>query len=284
VRLAPQTGVLDAWLARPTRLITGLETGSALAALGVGLLIGMAGVGGVLLAPWLTLAQGLSVHQAMAVAMIAFMGPGLLSLWRARQIKGFFKGTRWLVLATLPGALLGSWLLQRIPNAWALWILAGVVFATGVHLLRGERQHPVKDSSRTQAQVSQPGQEHPSSSETDLRVGAWSGFAIGLCSALTVTGGPLLLIPLLLWRGARLAQAIALGQLVQMPISGGATLANAWTGSLPWASGLMYGALMLPAAWLGMHLAPRVPRVALSRLVAGLMLVSAAAAAWKATT
>jgi len=51
---------------------------------------------------------------------------------------------------------------------------------------------------------------------------------------------------------------------------------------LPWASGLLYGALMLPAAWLGMRLAPHVPRAALARLVAVLMLVSAAAAAWKA--
>ena len=39
---------------------------------------------------------------------------------------------------------------------------------------------------------------------------------------------------------------------------------------------------VLPAAWVGMRLAPRVPRVALARLVAVLMLVSAAAAAWKA--
>ena len=262
-------------------MITELDLPSALAAIGVGLLIGMAGVGGVLLAPWLTIGVGLTVQQAMEVAMIAFMGPGLLSLWRARQATGLIAGTRRLVLATLPGAILGAWLLQRMPNAWALWILAGVVFATGVHLLR--HQHPNETRARTRMSWPhvKPGSESALNRD-GLRVGAVSGLAIGLCSALTVTGGPLLLIPMLLWRGAQLSQAIALGQLVQVPISGGATLTNAWTGSLPWASGLLYGALMLPAAWLGMRLAPHVPRAALARLVAVLMLVSACAAAWKA--
>jgi uncharacterized membrane protein YfcA len=262
-------------------LITGLDLSSALAALGVGLLIGMAGVGGVLLAPWLTIGMGLTVQQAMEVAMIAFMGPGLLSLWRARHATGLIPGTRRLVLATLPGALVGAWLLQRMPNAWALWILAGVVFATGVHLLRAQQPNGTRAPARMSWPNVKPISE-PALSRDVLRVGSVSGFAIGVCSALTVTGGPLLLIPLLLWRGAQLSQAIALGQLVQVPISGGATLTNAWTGPLPWASGLLYGALMLPAAWLGMRLAPHVPRVALARLVAILMLVSAAAAAWKA--
>jgi uncharacterized membrane protein YfcA len=247
-----------------------MELASICAALGVGFLIGTAGVGGVLLAPWLTLALGQSVQEAMAVAMIAFMGPGLLALWRARAATGFFPGTRWLVLATLPGALLGAGLLHRMPNAWALWLLAGVVFLTGLRLW-------MNASGEVPAQLARPG-------PTDLRVGPLAGLGIGLGSALTVTGGPLLLIPLLLSRGALLSEAIALGQLVQLPISGGATLANAWSGPLPWASGLLYGALMLPAAWLGMRWAPRLPRAALSRLVAVLMLVSSAAAAWKAMT
>lgn len=268
-------------------MITGLDLASAFAAIGVGLLIGMAGVGGVLLAPWLTIGVGLTVQQAMEVAMIAFMGPGLLSLWRARHNKGLIAGTRRLVLATLPGAIVGAWLLQRIPNAWALWILAGVVFATGVHLLRSRQSESTPASVPTPGSALEPYPNGkpvsvPASNNRGPRVGLASGFAIGLCSALTVTGGPLLLIPMLLWRGAQLPQAIALGQLVQMPISGGATLTNAWTGSLPWASGLLYGALMLPAAWLGMRFAPHVPRAALARLVAVLMLVSAAAAAWKA--
>lgn len=262
-------------------MIAGLDLSSALAAIGVGLLIGMAGVGGVLLAPWLTIGVGLTVQQAMEVAMIAFMGPGLLSLWRSRHAKGLIPGTGRLVLATLPGAVVGAWLLQRMPNTWALWILAGVVFATGMHLLRSQQPEVTPAAARVSRPNGQPSSDRASRA-TDVRVGPVAGFAIGLCSALTVTGGPLLLIPLLLWRSAHLAQAIALGQLVQMPISGGATLTNAWTGPLPWVTGLMYAALMLPAAWLGMRLAPHVPRVALAKLVAVLMLVSAAAAAWKA--
>lgn len=245
-----------------------MEFASVCAALGVGLLIGTAGVGGVLLAPWLTLALGLSVQEAMAVAMIAFMGPGMLALWRAKLATDFFPGTRWLVLATFPGAWLGAGLLHRMPNTWALWVLAGVVFLTGLRLW-------------TQA-TSKPSASPVRAHHAKLRVGALTGLGIGLCSALTVTGGPLLLIPLLLWRGALLTEAIAVGQLVQLPISGGATLANAWAGPLPWTQGLMYAVIMLPATWLGMRLAPRLPNQALSRLVAVLMLVSAAAAAWKA--
>ena len=58
------------------------------AALLIGALVGAAGIGGVLLVPWLVYVAGLDVHAAVGVAMLAFIGPGVTALvlaWRPGQ-------------------------------------------------------------------------------------------------------------------------------------------------------------------------------------------------------
>ena len=47
------------------------------AALLIGALVGAAGIGGVLLVPWLIHVAGLDVHAAVGMAMLAFIGPGV---------------------------------------------------------------------------------------------------------------------------------------------------------------------------------------------------------------
>ena len=267
-----ELGAPEAWLA-------GYGWTTLVAALVVGFLIGTSGVGGVLLAPWLALAGGMSVQQAMALSMIAFMGPGLISLWRTLQrIRSegpeahVLPGAGRLILGALPGALVGAALLRWLPNQWALWILAGVVLVTALRLLRdaaSEAPRPAPQGSIT-LQTRQ------------VSVGWPSGFGVGLCSALTVTGGPLVLIPLMLWRGAQLQQGISMGQMILVPIAVGATLSNLTSGPLPWLPGLAMALLMVPSTGLGLWLAPRVPRRTQALLVAALMLMASAGSAWKA--
>ncbi len=265
--------------ATPEAWLAGYGWTTLVAALVVGFLIGTSGVGGVLLAPWLALAGGMSVQQAMALSMIAFMGPGLISLWRTLQrirTEGrqahVLPGTGLLILGALPGALVGAAVLQWLPNQWALWILAGVVLVTALRLLRDA----MSDTPR-------PAPQGAITLQTDgVSVGWPSGFGVGLCSALTVTGGPLVLIPLLLWRGAKLQQGISMGQMILVPIALGATLSNLASGPLPWLPGLAMALLMVPSTGLGLWLAPRVPRRAQALLVATLMLIASAGSAWKA--
>ena len=109
---------------------------TAAAALLIGALIGAFGIGGVLLAPWLTHVVGLPVHEAVAITMLSFVAPGAVALARAAPaMRRSMPGRVRLVLATAPGALAGSAALWIVPERAALVVLAVATSAIGVRLL-----------------------------------------------------------------------------------------------------------------------------------------------------
>lgn len=230
---------------------------TATAALAIGALIGAIGIGGVLLTPWLTQVIGLPVREAIVISSFAFIGTGAAALIIAlRTVRGAGPINWSLILATAPGALLGAWALAIIPGRLALAMLACLTIAVGSKaLFRGgagnERQAP-------RAPV--PG----------IPVGGFAGFA----SALTGTGGPMVLMPILLWRGLPLREAILLGQAVQLPIAALATAGNLYIGGVDVAAGGAIGLMLVPGAFLGHRLAGVLPLSALTRLV-GLTLIAA---------
>ena len=174
---------------------------TALAALVIGLLIGTIGIGGVLLTPWLTQVIGLPVRDAIMISSCAFTGTGIVALIvLARSLRGPGNFDWPLVAATLPGALLGSWALSVIPARIALALLALLTLGVGIRVLMA------RPRSRDPA---------PARSAPGLPIGLLAGFA----SALTGTGGPMVLTPMLLWRGVPMLAAILLGQAVQLPIA-----------------------------------------------------------------
>jgi uncharacterized membrane protein YfcA len=102
------------------------------------------------------------------------------------------------------------------------------------------------------------------------------GFTTGFASALTGTGGPMVLTPLLLWRGAPMLAAILMGQLVQLPIALTASAGNLYLAQVDVRTATTIGLLLLPGALLGRRVARALPLTALSRVV-GVTLVAAAA-------
>ena len=73
------------------------------------------------------------------------------------------------------------------------------------------------------------------------------GAVTGFFSALSGTGGPLILIPLMLWSSVPITMAIGLAQSIQLPISIFATIGNSWSGilnlsiAIPLATGIAFG-------------------------------------------
>ena len=73
------------------------------------------------------------------------------------------------------------------------------------------------------------------------------GAVTGYFSALSGTGGPLILIPLMLWSSVPITMAIGLAQSIQLPISIFATVGNSWSGilnlsiAIPLATGIAFG-------------------------------------------
>ena len=231
-------------------------------ALIVGALIGAIGVGGVLLTPWLTHAIGLPIHGALGITMLAFVLPGAVALIMAARVRRrtTLADSR-LVLATVPGALAGALVLSFVPERAAFVVLAGALAFVGWRLVReGERARPP------------PGAAAPT-----VAAGAPTGFVTGFASALTGTGGPMILTPWMAWRGMPLLEAIALGQLVQLPIAAMASAGNWLAGSVDVAAGLSIGAMMVPGMLMGQRVARLLPARLLGRAVGAVLLIAAAA-------
>lgn len=227
------------------------------AALLIGVLIGSIGIGGVLLSPWLTQVIGLPVRDAIVICSFAFIGTGAAALVISlRSMRGAPGSTAPLVLATGAGSLAGAWALSLISGRLALALLAALTIIVGARsLFGGSAAVPTAASSN---QV--PG----------MPVGVVTGFA----SALTGTGGPMVLVPILVWQGAPIRDAILLGQAVQLPIALAATAGNLYLGGVDVVAGAAIGLMLVPGVFLGNRIAGLLPLATLTRLV-GVTLIAA---------
>lgn len=242
------------------------ELGVTLAvALVIGALIGSIGIGGVLLTPWLTQVIGLPVRDAIVISSVAFMFTGLAAL--AILLRSTPAGAvRWpLVTAVMPGAWVGAWTLSIIPGGAALWLLA--VLTTGIG---------TKSVMRPAA--ASAGAAPPAASRPGVLTGATTGFA----SALTGTGGPMVMVPLLLWMGTPMRPAILMGQAVQLPVALSASAGNLYFGDVDILSGSAIGLMLVPGALLGHRLGRLLPLPVLTRLVGVALIAAGVGFAFKA--
>ena len=230
----------------------------AYAALGVtaGLAIGCVGIGGVIIVPALIYVAGLSPQTAIAAALGAFVVSGVVGVYAysaAGSIRWRDATLTWI--GALPGAFAGAALAQVLRPIWLELAIGLLTAGAGLQSLRRKDAQPNRERS-----LSAP-------SLTGLGAGT------GLVSALTGTGGPLVLVPVLVWLEAPLLAAIGLGQAIQLPVAVAATAAN-WLGgtfdigvSAALAVGLALG------TWLGAKAAHALPAAALRKTVAALLVV-----------
>jgi uncharacterized membrane protein YfcA len=252
-------------------LLDAVPAATAAVALIIGFLIGSVGIGGVLLAPWLIEFGGLDVRSAITIAMASYVATGLAALVLHRNAQrsarrdgahdevAYRHGGDWrVIVATAPGALLGALALAHVPPRWPLALLAALLLATALRILL---RAPATGQPRRTA-----------SAAADWATGAVAGFA----SALSGTGGPMVLVPLQAWRGVPLLAAIATGQLAQLPIALVATAGNAASGGVNLGYAALIGALLLPGVWVGPRVAHALPRAGFTRAVAVLLLATGA--------
>lgn len=230
--------------------------GSAAAILLAGWLIGATGIGGVLVVPVLHQLQGIGLPQAIAAASLAFALPGLAAAWRLRQGHATLPhGTGALMLFALPGAALGALLVHRMSADWLLAGLAGLALASG---LWGLRRAPQQHEGRP----------------LPLPIMGALGAGVGLGSALTGTGGPVLLVPLLMLLRQPLRGTVPAAQAIQLPVALCAAAGHAWAGALDWRLALLLGAVLLVGALAGQWSGPRTHPLALHRLVCVLLILT----------
>lgn len=222
-----------------------------------GLLIGCVGIGGVIVVPALVYLFDVPVHAALAAAMFAFVPSGIVGtavFTRNRSIRWDMAGWTWA--GAMPAAFAGAMLATTVAPAMIEAAVGLLAAASGAHALLGAGE---PDASR----------EAEPSNRVLLGAGTFTGFA----SSLTGTGGPLVLIPILVWRKLPVLAAIGLAQAIQLPIAVLATAGFVVAGTLDVSIGAWIGAGIVAGTWAGARAAHALPRAVLRRIVAALLVV-----------
>jgi uncharacterized membrane protein YfcA len=227
----------------------------------VGALIGMVGVGGVLLPPALVALGDLTANEATATSTFAFVFTGVVGTiayaWRGVVPWGMFAR---LAVGVVPAAFIGALVNATLPASVVLLGLGALTLFVGVQQLRPRTVRETRAGLGTPVLVA---------------VGAFVGFG----SALTGTGGPVLLVPVLLTLGVAPLRAVAVSQAVQLPVVVAGSVGYLQTGLIDLRLGTALGCFAALGVVAGAVLATRINAeglrrtVALACLAAGVFLV-----------
>jgi len=230
----------------------------------VGMLIGSIGIGGVVLVPALSYVAGIEIHIAIAACMLSYAFSGLVgaSIYAKHGTIRWATGL-WLCIGAMPGAYTGAFVVASLPSRTITIIIALFIVFASVQALRKPSKQDEKERDQSKILL--------------LLIGAVVGFG----SSLSGTGGPLLLVPLLVWLQWPVLTAVGLSQIIQLPISALATLGNYLHGEIDVKLGLGIAAVMIVGVALGARLAHRLPASLLRRIVAVVLGVVGISMLWK---
>jgi uncharacterized protein len=216
-----------------------------------GTMIGAIGVGGILLAPILNTFFGIDLHTATATSSWSFLFTGVagtLAYMRRGVIRK--RPVAWLTLGIIPATLLGAWTNSVLPQEALSVVLAGLIIFSGVNSLY-----------KRNTKESEP---------TELRNWQWIviGVMVGFGSSLTGTGGPVLLIPILMFYGTNTLIAVGIGQAIQLPIAIFASIGFTIQGQIDFPLGTMLGIVQAVSVVFGAEIAHKLPATTLKKVVA----------------
>ena len=224
-----------------------------------GLLIGAAGIGGVILVPLLVYFAGIDIHTSIAASVAAFFVSGLVGTVTYSK-RGII---RWLdfvsvSVGAVPGALLGAYVLPKIePNFLTLFI-ALVLMTSAVKQFVGTNT----------SNLTRPIQNIP---KYQL---SFVGLVTGFLSVLSGTGGPLVLLPLLNLLSTPLITAIGLSQVIQLPIAAFASIGNAFNHLIDWKLVMVLSFGIAFGSFIGAKGSERLPITYIKMLVSILLFLS----------
>lgn len=216
-----------------------------------GLLIGTVGIGGILLAPMLVYIAGIDLHLAMATSSLSFLFAGIAgTIAYSRKGTISWNTVGWLSVGVVPAALLGARANVTLQAGVLTVILAALIVASGLNALL-RKPLTIKGSFRA---------------NRFLLVSI--GLAVGFGSALTGTGGPVLLLPVLIFINVPALAAIGVSQAIQLPIAIFATAGFLLFGRIDIELGVQLGLIMAIGVIIGAQIAHRVTAKQLRRVLA----------------
>lgn len=232
-----------------------------------GLMIGCAGIGGVILVPALIYLVGIPIRQSIAAAMMAYIPAGVVgTAVYAREGSIRWSMALWLGVGAMPGAWLGARASATAPSLVIELLVAAVTLGSGYYALTMRAAE---------------GRERDRFPAAALAV---IGVVTGLLSAMTGTGGPLVLIPILVSLRLPLLTSVGLSQAVQAPIAILASMSNIGRGNVDYALAACLAVGLTAGSWAGARLAHRLPRGVLKRIIAVILVGTGILVAAKVAT
>lgn len=233
----------------------------ALAALLAGFVGALTGIGGVVLVPALTESLGAPVDAAIGTAMFALVFSAPVAAYAAiRRVNLATSTVAFLCTAAALGAIVGTATLAWFPGRMLRLLVAAAAVVSGLHALFSR--------------------ERPTGPRTlgNLALSSF-GLLVGWASAVTGTGGPILLIPVLLLLGVPIASAVGLALAAHVPIVYTASLVNYAAGRIDVSLGVTLGGFLVAGTLAGMWLYSRLSGRQLTVCVAWVLI---AVGAWYA--
>lgn len=231
----------------------------ALLGLTSGLMIGCIGIGGVILVPALVFLADLPIQVSIPAAMMAYIPSGLVATAVFAHNKSIRWGTAtWLCVGATPTAFVGAWAVTVVNPRLLEACLGLLTFLSGINSIK--------------AQAVADGPERALSNTRLLLVGAVTGFL----SSISGTGGPLVLVPIIISMSVPVLVAVGLSQVIQLPVATTATLGNVLYGQLNLELSGALAVSLTVGSWYGAKLAHVVPRTTL-RWIVSVVLVAVGA-------
>lgn len=224
-----------------------------------GLLVGCVGIGGVIIVPALAYIAGVPLQTAIPAASAAYIVSGVIGTFTYASAGLVpWRMALPLLVASMPAAVAGAAASSVAPTR-LLELLIGLLAATsGWHALKGDR--PASSSAASNGDDTSNGLGPAKLGG----IGAFTGFG----SALTGTGGPLILVPVLMRLDCPVINAVGMAQVIQLPIALLATAANAAAHLIDPRLAIMLAIGLALGTWAGARIAHALPRATLKRVVA----------------
>jgi uncharacterized protein len=217
----------------------------------VGFLIGLVGIGGVLLAPALANLFGRGIHEAVSLSLASFVVAGAVAAARTRGDDARLGFGEWCLLAALvPGALMGALAAPYIPETALSLFISACIVAAGLFCLRAPKRFAAARASPAPALL--------------IALGIGAGFL----SVISGTGGPMILVPMLIAGGMEVRALLAVSQIAQLPVAATATLVNGAGGMLDFTAAALLSGFVVVGMLAGLAVARRMDAGGLRRMVA----------------
>tara|TARA_B100000315_G_scaffold259152_1_gene313899 strand:+ start:6871 stop:7605 length:735 start_codon:yes stop_codon:yes gene_type:complete len=217
----------------------------------IGILLGAVGIGGVVMVPIITQLTGIDIHIVVASTIFSAIFSGAVGTFMyARNGSIQWSMAGWLGAGAIIGAFAGTMLLARLSGILVESIVGVLVLFTGLHALLAKA---------SESQTTFVGSKY-----TFLLVGTVTGVG----SAISGAGGPLLMVPILMWLKFPILAAVALGQFIQIPVALSASVGNVLNGLLDIKLGLLISVCLMAGVVLGAKISVALPAPVVKRVVA----------------